>query len=195
MSELHPDGPLVRRLQNGDLEALGELYEKYKTPVYRMVLAITRDQELAEDILQETFIRVYLNAGKIDDAVPLMPWLYRVAVNLCHTWSSRVRRLLNVLQQAIEQLSPVPARHPEAIAEELEWQQTVWQALDSLSVDHRTVVVLHYLEGLSLKEIAYITGTPEGTVKSRLHYARECLRKALADRQHRLLPEVAYDFT
>jgi len=195
MSELHPDGPLVRRLQNGDLEALGELYEKYKTPVYRTVLAITRDQELAEDILQETFIRVYLNAGKIDDGVSLMPWLYRVAVNLCYTWSSRVRRLLNVLQQAIEQLSPVPARHPEAIAEELEWQQTVWQALDSLSVDHRTVVVLHYLEGLSLKEIAYITGTPEGTVKSRLHYAREYLRKALADRQHRLLPEVAYDFT
>jgi len=60
---------------------------------------------------------------------------------------------------------------------------------------HRVVIILHYLEGLSLKEIAYVIDVPEGTVKSRLHYARESLRKTILERERRLVPEVAYDFT
>lgn len=194
MSEPCADGLLIRRVRSGDLEALGELYEKYKTPIYRTALAITRDESLAEDILQETFIRVYFHADKFDDTLPLMPWLYRVTVNLCYTWTNRVRRLWNALQQTFEHM-PSSTRHPEAIAEEWEWQQIVQQVLDALPVDHRTVIVLHYIEGLSLQEIAYITDVPEGTVKSRLHYAREKVRKALLERQRRVLPEVAYDFT
>ncbi|MCX7682866.1 MAG: RNA polymerase sigma factor [Anaerolineae bacterium] len=194
MSESSADGLLIRRVRSGDLEALGELYERYKTPVYRTALAITRDEALAEDILQETFIRAYLHADKIDDTLPLMPWLYRVTVNLCYTWRSRIKRLWNTLQQTVDYMNS-SARHPEAIAEEGEWKQIVQQVLDSLPVDHRTVIVLHYLEGLSLKEIAYITDVPEGTVKSRLHYARERVKKALLERQRSILPEVAYDFT
>jgi RNA polymerase sigma-70 factor (ECF subfamily) len=69
------------------------------------------------------------------------------------------------------------------------------QAIDALPANHRVVIVLYYLEGLSLKEIAYVAGVPEGTVKSRLYYAREKLRKTILEQERRLVPEVAYDFT
>ncbi|HET90675.1 MAG TPA: RNA polymerase sigma factor [Chloroflexi bacterium] len=196
MAEQYADGWFVMRIRDGDLQALGVLYERYKTSVYRTALAITRDEKAAEDILQEAFIRVYTYADSIDERMPLGPWLYRVTVNLSYNWSNRVKRWFNALQDVLDRLMVSSVqRHPEVITEEQEWRIVLEQALDSLSTDHRVVTVLHYLEGLSLKEIAFIMGVPEGTVKSRLYYARESLRDAVLERERRLVPEVAYDFT
>ena len=191
----HTDGHLVARIQDGDLEALGELYEKYKTSVYRTALAITRDEKAAEDILQETFLRVYTYAHSIDQALPLGPWLYRVTVNLAYSWARRAKRWLRSLQDILDRWALPSQWHPEMLAEEEEWRRTLQQAVDALPQKHRIVIILHYLEGSSLKDISYIIGVPEGTVKSRLHYARESLRKAILERERRLVPEVAYDFT
>ena len=195
MTVQHADGRLVARVQEGDLEALGELYERYKTPMYRTALAITRDEKAAEDILQEAFLRVYAYAHSIDKTVPLGPWLYRVTVNLAYSWTRQVKRWLHAFQDKVERWTSSAQWHPETTTEEQEWRQILRQAIDALSPGHRVVITLHYLEGLSLREIAYVTGVPEGTVKSRLHYARESLRKAILEREHRLVPEVAYDFT
>ncbi|MCK4450225.1 MAG: sigma-70 family RNA polymerase sigma factor, partial [Anaerolineae bacterium] len=84
---------------------------------------------------------------------------------------------------------------PEAVAEERERRQNLQQVIDALPPRQRAVIVLYYLEELSLKEIAYVMDVPEGTVKSRLHYARERLRRSILERERRLVPEVAYDFT
>jgi RNA polymerase sigma-70 factor (ECF subfamily) len=195
MSAQHTDGWLVVRVRDGDLEALGELYERHKTSVYRTALAITRDERAAEDILQDAFLRVYTYADRIDETVPLGPWLYRVTVNLAYSWTSRVRRWLSSLHDALDRWTSPTQWHPEAAAEEQEWRQALQQAIDALPPSHRVVIILHYLEGLSLKEIAYVTDVPEGTVKSRLYYARESLRKAMVEQERRLVPEVAYDFT
>jgi len=195
MTEQHADGWFIVRLREGDVESLGELYERYHTLVYRTALAITRDEKAAEDILQDAFLRVYTYADRIDEARPLGPWLYRVTVNLAYSWTSRVKRWWHSLQDTIDNLSLAPRYYPEAIAEEQEWQRLLQQAIDALPPRHRVVIVLHYLEGLSLKEIAFVVDAPEGTVKSRLHYARERLRKAILEQEHRLVPEVAYDFT
>nr|HID12870.1 RNA polymerase sigma factor [Anaerolineae bacterium] len=195
MAVRHTDSWLVARLQEGDIEALGELYEKYKVQVYRTALAITHDARAAEDILQEAFLRVYTYAHRIDGTVPLGPWLYRVTVNLAYSWTNRVKRWLQSLQGALDRWTAPTQWHPEAAAEERERRQVLQQAIDALPPGQRVVIVLYYLEGLSLKEIAYVTDIPEGTVKSRLHYARESLRKAILERERRLVPEVAYDFT
>jgi len=93
MTTQYTDGQLVVRIRSGDLEALGKLYERYKTQVYRTALAITRDKEAAEDILQDAFLRVYTYAGRIDETVSLGPWLYRVTVNLAYSWVSRVKKV------------------------------------------------------------------------------------------------------
>ena len=189
------DGWLVARVREGDLEALGELYKRYKTQVYRTALAITHDERAAEDILQDAFLRVYTYADRIDETVLLGPWLYRVTVNLAYSWANRVKRWWYSLQDTLDRWASPAHTYPEALAEDEEWRQALLQAIDALPPGHRVVVILHYLEGLSLKEIAYIVDVPEGTVKSRLHYARESLKRAMLERERRLVPEVAYDFT
>ena len=189
------DGHLVVRIRDGDIEALGELYERYKASMFRTALAITRDAKAAEDILQEAFLRVYAYSHTIDETVPLWPWLYRVTVNFAYTWTLQVKRRFQFFQGALDRWASSAQWHPETITEEEEWRQVLQQAIDALPDRHRVVIILHYLEGLSLKEIAYVTGVPEVTVKSRLHYARASLRKIILEREHRLVPEVAYDFT
>jgi len=195
MTAQHTDGWLVVRIRDGDLEALGELYAKYKTLVYRTALAITFDERAAEDILQDVFLRVYSYADRLDETVTLGPWLYRVTVNSSYTWTNRVKRWLYTLQDTLDRWMVSTQWHPEATVEEQEWLQMLRRVIDALPPSHRVVIALHYLEGLSLQEIADVTGVPEGTVKSRLHYARKKLRKAILEQERRLVPEVAYDFT
>lgn len=195
MTKQHTDGWLVVRIRDGDLEALSELYERYKTQVYRTAIAITRDARAAEDILQEAFLRVYTHADRIDETVTLGPWLYRVTTNLAYTWTTRVKRWICSLPRVVEHWAASVQWSPEATAEEHERRRILQQAIDALPPRQRIVIILYYLEGLSLKEIAYVMDVPEGTVKSRLHYARRSLKEAILEQEHRLVPEVAYDFT
>lgn len=173
------DGALIARLQNADLEALGLLFERHRARVYRTALAIVRDQAAAEDILQDCFLKVYLNAKRIDPERPLAPWLYRVTVNLSYTWLSRGKGHSASFDEAVERVAG-PRRHaPDRVAEQSETRQKVRSAIHDLGLDQRVVVVLYYLNGLGLQDIAEILDLPVGTVKSRLYYARENLRGKL----------------
>jgi RNA polymerase sigma-70 factor (ECF subfamily) len=195
MSAEAPDGELVVRVRQGDLEALGELYDRYRTQVFRTALAITRNRETAEDILQEVFLKLHRYAERIDTSLSLAPWLYRVTANLCYTHFSRQNRWLTALEDAIENVVAPPSRtSPELRYERGELQHVVQQAIDLLSPSQKIVIVLHYLTDLSLKEIADILEVPEGTVKSRLYYGRENLRRKLLSSRV-LFPEVTYEFT
>lgn len=188
------DSRLISRIRQGDLLALGILYERHKTQVYRVALAITRDPCAAEDILQEGFLRLYGSVDRFDEARPLAPWLYRVTVNLSYNWVTRRGRWLAPMEGAIERLRAGPKSSPETVVEQNELQQVVREALDALRFEHRVVLVLFYLGEFSLKEIAHILDLPEGTIKSRLHYGRKRLRSRL-ERDHRVLGGVAYEFS
>ncbi len=192
-----PDAQLVAAVQRGDLAALGELYERHKALVYRTALAIVHDEKMAEDIMQEVFLRLYRYAGRVNTALPLEPWLYRVTVNTTYRWINRARRWLRTLHGIIERWASeeAVAASSESVAEEHEVWRDLQRAIDALPPAHQAVVVLHYLEELSLEEIATVLGVPEGTVKSRLHYARGRLRRVLEDGRQQVVPEVAYDFT
>lgn len=193
--DLARDGQLIVRVRQGDLEALGELYNRYRTPVFRAALAITRNRETAEDILQEVFLKLHRYAERIDTTLSLAPWLYRVTVNHCYTHVSRQKHWLVALEDVIENVVASAGRGgPEHHFEQGELQDAVQHAIDSLSSNHKIVIVLHYLTDLSLKEIAEILDVPEGTVKSRLYYGRENLRRKLAS-SRALFPEVTYEFT
>jgi RNA polymerase sigma-70 factor, ECF subfamily len=191
----YTDGRLVARVRDGDLEALGELYRRYKAQVYRTALAITYDEGMAEDILQETFLRIYTYANSFDETQPLGPWLYRVTVNLAYNWTNRAKRWLTFVQNTFWRLKPSPRRDLEEVVEESELRQELRQAIDTLPEPQRVVIILYYLEELSVSEIAYVMGVPEGTIKSRLYYARERLRKTILEREYGVMQEVAYDFT
>jgi RNA polymerase sigma-70 factor (ECF subfamily) len=187
------DSELITRLQQADLDALGVLFERYRARVFRTALAIVRDPAVAEDILQDCFLKVYSNAHRIDAARPLAPWLYRVTVNLSYTWLARGKNRRASLDTISDHLVS-PMRHaPDQMTEQTELRQKVRQAIGALSIDQRVVVVLYYLNGMNLQDIADILDLPVGTVKSRLYYARENLRNALGPNMI-WLPEVAHGY-
>ncbi len=189
------DGGLMARVCHGDIDALGALYERYQVQVYRTAMAITHDERMAEDILQEVFLRVYRYADSFDDTQPFEPWIYRITVNLSYSWTNKAKRWVNIFQDTLERLRAPSRRDPERVAESREECVILRRAIDGLPDSHRVVVILYYLEDLSVSEVAYTLGVPEGTIKSRLYYAREKLRKAIADQEKGLLSEVVYDFT
>ncbi len=191
---IEEDRLLIARTRRGDYIAFESLYAKYKGQVYRTALAIVRDQGAAEDILQDCFIKVYTNIDRIDSSLPLVPWLYRVTVNLSYNWVTRRKRWLTPLEAVIDRLNMAPRISPEQALEENELQRVVQEAIYSLNFEQRVVLILFYLTNFSIREIAYILDVPEGTVKSRLHYGREKLRQRLLSDQ-RLTPGVAYEWS
>lgn len=175
------DAQLVERLRANDFEALGLLFDKYYPQVYRTAMAITRDSAVAEDIAQDCFLKLHQYANRIDTSLPLAPWLYRVTVNLSYTWISRRQKRRISLEALVDQLMSPSWHAPDHLAEQGETQRQVRQAISELHFNQRVVIVLHYLSGLSLEEIAEILDCPVGTIKSRLYYARENLRRRLGE--------------
>jgi RNA polymerase sigma-70 factor (ECF subfamily) len=191
---MHEDGQWLERLRCGDHTAFERLYEKYSAPLYRAVVAITRDHAGAEEILQESFVRLYKHAARLDRARPVLPWLHRVAINLSYNWLVRDRLRFTSLDHLLDSWK-LRLTNKVEVEKEFEARARVnalHAAIDRLSFDQRVVIVLFYLQGFSLAEIADILSVPVGTAKSRLHYARKALeRTLLADALFR--GEVAYE--
>ena len=184
---------VILRLQDGSLDALGELYDRYNPMVYRTALAIIGDPETAADLLQEVFLRLNRFADRIDPQRPLEPWLYRVTTNLAYTWVKR-RRWLQPLEEIAEWFSSDQDEQPaQALESHEEWRQ-IEKAIQTLPLAQRLVIVHYYINDCSLEEISEILDVPTGTVKSRLHYGRQALKQHL-DGQRGLVAEVKYEFT
>ncbi len=184
---------LIARAKEGDIDAFEALYEEYKTSVYRTVLAITRERQAAEEILQDAFLRAFRHIDNVHDGKPISPWLHRIAINLSYTWTKRRSRLLTPLEHVVDRLVAAPGNTPEYAVEQNELHEVVRDAIDQLEFPHRATIVLYYLDGFSLAEIAEIMDCPVGTVKSRLYYGRQKLREALLADQ-RLPHTLAYEF-
>ena len=184
-SEVHDDGALILRLRRGDLEALGLLYDRHARTVYRTALAMTRDETAAQDVLQDAFLRLLKSVATVDPERPIMPWLYRVTINLCHSYYRKRSWSFVPIDQFrnhLESSKPTPERQAE-------WQEShdaLLSALENLPWQQQVVIVLYYLDELSIPEIAELLLCPVGTVKSRLFYGRHRLRKLLKaeEREH-----------
>lgn len=189
------DSTLVQQLQNGNLEALGMLYDRHQRLVHRTALMITGDGDAAADLLQDVFLRLHRFAHHIDPDRPLEPWLYRMTTNLSYTWVKRNQRWLRPLEEVAEWLTGARRSYPHAGPSFQDDWQEVQEAVSKLPIQQRVVVVLFYLNDLSLQEIAEILDVPVGTVKSRLHYGREELKKHLMPAQNEKLIDLRCEFT
>jgi RNA polymerase sigma-70 factor (ECF subfamily) len=178
--EIINDPELIEQLQGGSLEALGELYDRYRQMVFRTALAITGDQEAASDLLQDVFLRLFRFANRIDLQRPLQPWLYRMTANLAYTWLKRDRRWFRPLENLADWLAGSTRNLTHEAVETIDDWDRLQRAVGCLPVSQRMVVVLYYLDDLSLQEISEILEIPVGTVKSRLHYGRLTLKKDLS---------------
>ena len=190
------DQELVLQLQEGSLDALGELYDRHRQMVFRTALAITGDQDAACDLLQDVFLRLYRFAERIDINRPLEPWLYRMTTNLTYTWVKRNNRWMHSLEDVAEWVVGTGKNMPHEVAEQRDDWDQVQKAVSTLPLPQRVVIVLYYLNDLSLGEISDILEVPEGTIKSRLYYGRLALKKSLGLALYgegEKLPELNYE--
>jgi RNA polymerase sigma-70 factor (ECF subfamily) len=168
---------LLQRSQVRDPMVAEALVQHYYTFVYRLALSILDDPDEAEDATQETFISAILNLDRYRGESSFKTWLYSIALNTCRGQlrKRKARYAMRTTWQALQSLKAKPPT-PEQSAMQSETDALLWEAVDSLDEKHRLPVILRYAHSLSVPEIAHILGISEGTVHSRLHYARRKLQ-------------------
>lgn len=171
----------VLQAQSGSHEALNELFKNIQEPLFRYVVSLVRDQHLAEDILQEVFIRIYRKVKWLREPEAFRAWAYQIASREAFRhlrrerhWSDQVR------DQEMLAALPATARDTEFPRELIE---SLPQLVEKLSPASRAVVVLFYLHELSLVETAAVLEIPLGTAKSRLAYGLQSLRRVFEERE------------
>lgn len=174
------DRELVVATRAGEMRAFDALFYRYREGIFRVGLAITKDHAYAEEIVVDTFARAYRAIDRLEPDDSLRPWLYRVAVNLSYNRQPRKGISFSTLEDALDDAMSAEEVSPPALAEQAEMRAVVLECVDRLGPKHKVVVVLHYLNGLNLAEIAQVVECPVGTVKSRLHYALRKLRTHLS---------------
>jgi len=176
-----PDEDLFARLLKGDEEALESLFTRYAQPLYSFLWRLTGDQALAEDLLQEVFIRLVNYAGK--PPLYFRAWLYTVARNLAYSsFRAHGREQAHRAYSGAnndEALKDTTQDLPEKVILSRDNEERIRQSLERLPDEQREVVLLRYYQGLSLEEIATVVEVSLGTVKSRLYRALRRLRGML----------------
>ncbi|CAN2253437.1 MULTISPECIES: RNA polymerase sigma factor SigW [Bacillus] len=178
----------IKQVKKGDQNAFADIVDIYKDKIYQLCYRMLGNVHEAEDIAQEAFIRAYVNIDSFDTNRKFSTWLYRIATNLT---IDRIRKkkpdyYLDAEVAGTEGLtmySQIAADGvlPEDAIVSLELSNTIQQKILKLPDKYRTVIVLKYIDELSLIEIGEILNIPVGTVKTRIHRGREALRKQLRD--------------
>ena len=167
---------LVLRYRGGDDGALAELVSMWERPLFYYIRRLVDSEEDAWDLLQEVWCQLVQKIGTLRNPAALPGWLYAIARNAVSN-HHRDTPYFRELREVDTELNPVNSMSESTLpafdAEQLHW------ALGRLSLPHREALVLHFIEGFSLAEIAAIVGAPVGTVKSRLHHAKKALRTVL----------------
>ncbi len=173
---------LVDRVQNRDESAFSELFSRFRPKIFNTALRILKEEQSAEDALQETFLNVYRAAGRFRGDSKFGTWINRITINVC---LEILRKNKKHSQRTDEDISDTPgipdtrSATPFETARRREASRRVYSALERMGEKHRVVVRLHDLEGYTIREIAERLEVAEGTVKSRLFYGREELRRQL----------------
>ena len=184
------DGELVERARKGDRDAFRELVERYQRKIATLALGMLRNREDALDVVQETFTKAFQSLDRFKGDASFYTWTYRIAVNLCIDHQRREAKMpvaspepresgdqaadpVALLVDGAEQGDPFQRTLDSEIAGRLS------AAIAELTPEHRAVILLREVDGLSYEEISRVLVCPKGTVMSRLHYARRQLQERL----------------
>src|SRR5262245_38851843 len=169
------DRSLVERAQRGDREAYETLARASARRLFQTAYRIVRDTDRADDAVQQALVAIWLELPSLRGPDRFVAWSYRMVVRFCMSEGRRARRV-GVREIPIDEMTPA---HHDGYAE-ADLRDQLERALRSLSIEHRTVVVLHHYAGLTLAEVAEVVGVPYGTARSRMHHAMAELRAAIA---------------
>ena len=183
----------IQRIRNGEISALEPLVRAHQLRAVRTAYLITRDRQIAEDIVQDALIRAFERIGQLRPGSPFAPWFLRIVVNDALKAAQRGRRWVSLPDDAsahaVRWDAPGAAPDPEDILLENEMRSEVWIALGALAPEQRTLLVLRYYVEWRETELAEWLQTPVGTVKWRLHEARRKLRMLLSESRPCSTPE------
>ena len=176
------DGALMARVKQGDEQAFADLVNRYKDLLVNYLTRMTRSRERAEDLAQEAFVRVYRSADRYRERGQFQAFLFRIATNQLRSEERRAARWRGLLPSLVaEQRLRPPAPSPQGAALGDEAVDAVTAAIGRLPLHYRAPVVLREIEGWPYARIAEALGCREGTVKSRVHRAKDLLREDLHD--------------
>lgn len=187
------DRELVGRAQKGDRAAFRVLFERYSRRAYSLAFGVVRNPDDALDVVQDAFIKAHRHLDKFEGQASFYTWLYRIVMNLAidHLRKNRRQKVVdfsetNLSQDAdnVGEESLIPrilGGNPGRSLMDKEIRERIAVALDELSDNHRAVLVMRELEGLSYEEMAQAMGCSKGTIMSRLFHARRNMQKRLLD--------------
>lgn len=171
------DEALMNEVRKGDVDMLSPLVRKYEKPLFAFIFRILGNRKDAEDLFQETFLRIAERRHTFKENMPFKPWLYSICLNLCRDFlRRRVRHQEILLEEEIGKIPDPGARMTRNLI-----IYRVKKAIMTLPEKPRVVFLLYYYQGLSYSEIAETVGIPLGTVKSRMHQAVSTLEEELKD--------------
>jgi len=187
--------PLVERLWAGDEQAFAEVVRTYQNRIFNLVYRMLSNRQEAEDVAQEVFVSFYISLHRFRGDCSISSWLYKIAVNQCRNRIKylRLRRVTrddSFNERSLRGIAPndvigspdfqshVP--RPDDMVAGLQMERVIQEALAALEDDHRTLIVLRDIEGLTYQDMVEVLDEPLGTIKSRLHRARMALKDKVA---------------
>jgi RNA polymerase sigma-70 factor (ECF subfamily) len=178
------DEALVRAAKSGDASAFGELYERYRDPIYRYCLSRTGTSHDAEDLTSDVFVKALHSLDRYQErGLPFVAFLYRIARNAAIDRSRTLKQPLSVDELVTE---PASRQNVEADATLAVDRSILLAALTKLKAEHRDVIVMRFIEGYSALEVAAALGKTEGAVRTLQHRALERLRKEFDDAEREM---------
>jgi len=166
---------IALRCQSGDMSAFEDLVAVMERPLLYYATTLTGSQDIGLDVLQDVWIKVLHGIRKLKDPGSLRSWLYAITHGVA---VDRIRR--NTSRERAEQVELEDFQEAEEPSFAIEDAAAIHLALSQISLSHREVLVLHFLEDMPIAEIATVVGCSEGTVKSRLHYAKRAMKEILS---------------
>lgn len=176
---------LVTSLQNNEEDSAAQIYEAFHDDIYYFILKTVNDPDLAADLTQDTFIEIFEKIQDLREPAAFITWSKQIAYHRCTAYFRKRRELLaDENEDGVSVFDTQIEDHAEFIPDESldieEFKKSIHIMIDSLPKEQRSAILLRYFQELSVKEIAQIQGVTEGTVKSRLNYARKNLMKAIS---------------
>ncbi|MCS6862554.1 MAG: sigma-70 family RNA polymerase sigma factor [Abditibacteriales bacterium] len=183
------DERLMERVKSGDAEAFDALWQRHGKAIFNFIYRFVGDRQEAEDLTQETFVRVLQNAPSFNSHQRWTTWVYHIATNLCidthrkaqHRQAVSLDECLGEDDQTLGDILPDPQANTEEMAQQRALRRDIRRAIRALPMEQRMVVLLSQYQGMTYQEIAEVMGCPLGTVKSRMHHALKALRAALKE--------------
>jgi RNA polymerase sigma-70 factor (ECF subfamily) len=181
------DESLVRAAHQGDMNAFEELVKRHREKIFARAFSMLRNEDEAVDLSQEAWVKAWQRLNQFQGDSSFVTWITRIVINLCldHLRKQKRQKTDSIEQMdeetgGVERQLPVITPNPTEKLERQELRVRINRALDQLSEEHRTVLVLHEFEEMEYKEIAKTMGCSIGTVMSRLFYARRRMASLLA---------------